>query len=395
MKKLYNNSYEEFHKLTGKIAGQSISYFSKPGLSNWAEIPPSMSLLAQVAQCQSVDTVLMMGCGNGASSLVISQQIPNGYLYLMDISHIALECSRITLIENRVNNFSQVGYTLIPHFIDSIDKVLLDIPKGRQITRRWLIEAYRSLKTGGVLYLAGAKDMGIQSSIKDAESIFNNMSLLTYKKSNRIALFYKESETLQWPEWTQVPGIAPGTWVDFTINAREMNFQISSLPGIFSNDRLDEGTKLLLDTVEFPEQNRILDVGCGYGIIGMTAAVQAKNSWIDMVDVNLLAIAATQRNSSRNNIDNVRVFVSDLLEKVSENKYQLILSNPPFHTGKEVDYIVATSLFKQAEQVLEPGGKIIIVANKFIPYENLMKKTFNNVTTLAQTGKFIVLSSEK
>jgi 16S rRNA G1207 methylase RsmC len=69
------------------------------------------------------------------------------------------------------------------------------------------------------------------------------------------------------------PGIAPGTWVEFSINCSNHVFTIRCLPGVFSIDHLDEGTEMLLNTIEIVPGTRVLDVGCGYGIIGLCASV--------------------------------------------------------------------------------------------------------------------------
>jgi 16S rRNA (guanine1207-N2)-methyltransferase len=203
----------------------------------------------------------------------------------------------------------------------------------------------------------------------------------------------KTENSASLPEWASEPGIAPGTWVTFQGTIHGKPFSIFSFPGIFSHDHLDEGTQLLLNTVQIPPYSRILDVGCGYGIIGLYAASQAPTSWVDLIDSNRLAVAASRKNILANKLENAQAFTSDLLDGIQGHRYQLIISNPPFHAGKEVNYAITVALLEQASLALEPGGELIIVANQFIRYDKLMMDIFGNIRKLAQTNRFHILSA--
>jgi 16S rRNA (guanine1207-N2)-methyltransferase len=137
-----------------------------------------------------------------------------------------------------------------------------------------------------------------------------------------------------------------------------------------------------------------LDVGCGYGIVGLFAAVQGAG-WVDLVDNDLLAVASCRETLAINRVSNTSVFTGDLLNPVRSNKYDLILSNPPFHAGQAVDYQIAEAIIIQSYQALKPDGQITIVANKFIPYNHLIIEIFGNVSCLVESGRFHVLSGKK
>jgi 16S rRNA (guanine1207-N2)-methyltransferase len=167
-----------------------------------------------------------------------------------------------------------------------------------------------------------------------------------------------------------------------------------SLPGIFSFDRLDEGTQLLLDSLPDLHHMNVLDLGCGYGAIGLSAARSGADS-IDMVDANSLAVAATQINIERLGLTNARAFASDILSAMPDNKFDLILSNPPFHTGRDVDYQVAKAFIEQSSGALEIGGRLYVVANRFIRYEKILEIYFQNVDQVVQSSRFHVLCGIK
>jgi 16S rRNA (guanine1207-N2)-methyltransferase len=250
------------------------------------------------------------------------------------------------------------------------------------------------LELGGDCYLAGSNQSGIQSVIKDAQDLFGAGYIQAYKKGNRLAHLVKKSADNPLPDWSNAPGIAPGSWMEFSITLSDHAYKIHSLPGVFSFDHLDVGTSMLLGVANIPAGTRVLDVGCGYGIIGMFAAVQGAG-WVDFVDNALLAVASCKESLTLNGITNASVFAGDLLSPVGTNKYDLILSNPPFHAGQAVDYQIAEAMIRQAYHALNVGGKICIVANRFIRYDHQIQAIFGNISYLAETGKFHVLSGTK
>jgi 16S rRNA (guanine1207-N2)-methyltransferase len=391
----YTN-YSSFQEFKGKLAGYPLTYCTKLGLPDWNKITPSTSLLAEVVHPKPSDRVLNLGCHHGALSVILGSQISKGRLFIMDNDQVALNCAERTIQLNGIQNYSiPTELSLLPQAANTFPLIVMDLPKGRKLSRRWLVEAYFLLIPGGELYLAGANVQGIQSIISDAKELFGNAVILGYKKGNRCALVRKEENKKDVPNWALEPGIAPGTWVTFNISIKSKDVKIFSLPGIFSYDRLDEGTELLLETIHFPSSSKILDVGCGYGIIGLYAALQASTSEIDLVDSNRLAIAASQKNLNANKLEDVRIIPSDLLDPLPKNYYDLIISNPPFHAGKEINYSITSALLHQAFQALETGGKIIIVANQFLRYDYIMNEVFGNSQNLAHTNRFNILAATK
>ena len=156
------------------------------------------------------------------------------------------------------------------------------------------------------------------------------------------------------PDWVKSPGVAPHTWVEFPIRLSNHTFDIRSLPGVFSYDRLDEGTEMLMGAVQIPPGAKVLDAGCGYGIIGLFAAVEGAGL-VHLVDNNLLAVEACRETLSVNGIKNAEVSAGDLLNPWFPDQYDLVLSNPPFHAGQAVDYQVAHASDRKFIPVTQSG----------------------------------------
>ncbi|MDG6895937.1 16S rRNA (guanine(1207)-N(2))-methyltransferase RsmC [Volucribacter amazonae] len=166
--------------------------------------------------------------------------------------------------------------------------------------------------------------------------------------------------------------------------------KIYSLPGVFSRQALDQGTELLLSTLTQPIQGKVLDLGCGAGVIG--SYIQYHNPKVDllMTDIHAMALSSAQRTLAENHLQG-QVQASNVFSHI-EDKFNLIISNPPFHDGIDTDYTAVENLIRQAKQFLFTGGELRLVANSFLPYPDLLDQYFGQHKVLAKTGKFKVYS---
>ena len=129
--------------------------------------------------------------------------------------------------------------------------------------------------------------------------------------------------------------------------------------GVFNKKGLDYGTKLLLENIDLKGKNTFLDVGCGCGPICIYIAKQNNNFIVDMIDINERAIHLCNMSKKENNLNNINVFKSDVYDKIN-NKYDLIVTNPPIHAGKKKVY----EIIGGAKDYLNENGKLWIVIRK-------------------------------
>lgn len=150
----------------------------------------------------------------------------------------------------------------------------------------------------------------------------------------------------------------PKYW-DFTL--RNQSFRFKTDNGVFSKREVDFGSRLLIESFELPaEEGLILDVGCGYGPIGLSVAKCYSKSLVHMIDVNERALELAKENATLNGIENVKIYESDRLLNVSETNFTAILTNPPIRAGKKIVH----DIFEQSYQHLAADGELWVVIQK-------------------------------
>lgn len=380
-------THDQTHTFSARLGDQTIQVISKPGMAHWDRVSPASLLLAEAAGVAVGERALLLGCGHGALGAALARRA--GEVVLMDISALALTMAERTLRANAVTNASiRASISVLPEQAGSFDSVAIEVLADRRLTRRWLVEAHGALKPGGRLFLAGANDHGIKAAIADAAAQFGDTATLAYRQGNRVAVATRTAE-MPTAAWAAEPGIAPTTWYEFTSEARGHAFWLRSLPGVFAYDRIDEGTRLLLDALDVPAGARVLDIGCGHGIIGLLAA-RLGAAAVDMVDVNLLALAAASENIALNGVARARAFASDGVPADAEARYDVVATNPPFHVGKATDYDIARGFIAGARRALRPGGRLLLVANRFLRYDEPLRAAFDTVECVAETRRYCV-----
>lgn len=141
---------------------------------------------------------------------------------------------------------------------------------------------------------------------------------------------------------------------------RGTTYHFISDAGVFSKKGVDFGSKVLIEAMSVLPGSKVLDVGCGYGPIGLVAARMAENGHVTMVDVNTRAIELAKENAQLNKITNVSIMESDLLAAVKDKNFDVILTNPPIRAGKETVH----AIFEQAYDHLREGGALWVVIQK-------------------------------
>lgn len=178
----------------------------------------------------------------------------------------------------------------------------------------------------------------------------------------------------------------------FTYDIHDVCLELITDSGVFSKGKIDYGSDVMIKSL--PKlSGHILDLGCGYGVIGISLAKLNPHSQVDLVDINERAVELTKRNIALNNIKNALVYQSDGFTNV-KSKYNYIISNPPIRAGKKVIY----TLFEQSFEFLLPGGSIYLVIQKkqgAPSAENKLNSIFGNCQIVNRKGGYWILKSTK
>lgn len=180
--------------------------------------------------------------------------------------------------------------------------------------------------------------------------------------------------------------------IEFTLRGRKLIFTTDS--GVFSKKEVDFGSRLLIESYVGHENAKVLDVGCGYGPIGISIAADFPNAEVHMVDINERAIGLSKSNIEKNGLKNICVYESDALKGVSDNGFSAILSNPPIRAGKKVVHEILETSFSK----LDLGGELWIVIQKKQGAPSAEKKildVYGNVEVVCKKGGYFILKAVK
>ncbi len=229
-----------------------------------------------------------------------------------------------------------------------VDLVALRMPKARAALVMMVHAAAARLAPKGRLVLAGANDEGARSAGKTLAGVFGSVTKLGSRRHCQL-----------WEARDPLPDIRGdrASWAE-RVDADGLSW--SSWPGLFAHGRLDAGTALLLDVLPTPAAGaRVLDFGCGAGVLGI--ALRARQPAVDYtgIDVDALAVAA-----ARDNLPGTRIVLSDAFLGHGDGGYDLVVSNPPLHTGVARDVRPLADLLAGLPSRLTRDGEAWLVTQR-------------------------------
>jgi 16S rRNA (guanine1207-N2)-methyltransferase len=205
----------------------------------------------------------------------------------------------------------------------------------------------------------------------------------------------KESrEAMKNHYFSENPGIESKkeTW-DFML--KDMKFRFTTDAGVFSKKEVDFGSRVLIESFEAPDiQGDYVDVGCGYGPIGLSLAKAEPGRKVHMIDINERAVELAKINAEQNKVENVKIKKSYLFSEVDHSQFAAVITNPPIRAGKAVVH----QIFEEAYDKLCDGGELWVVIQKKQGAPSAIEKIserFGQVDTVAKKKGYYIIRAIK
>ncbi|MFD2631772.1 class I SAM-dependent methyltransferase [Idiomarina piscisalsi] len=262
--------------------------------------------------------------------------------------------------------------------ISQYTQVMLVVAKEKALNH-YILEQLTALPTDAIVWLVGEKRSGVQSLAKKLPESFSKARKVA--SGNHCQLF---SSSHIKAATDPRPLTDYATHVHYELNGHTESF--TTLPGVFSQTHIDPATLLLLNTLSEKPLGQVLDFACGAGVI--TSALRQSAEHLTACDVNPMAIAASTMTFAQQGIE-VDLRLADGLPD-NLGVYDTIVSNPPFHTGQKTDYTIARKFLSSARKHLKKNGALYIVANRFLPWPEVIEEHFGHCETLVDDGRYRV-----
>ncbi|EBO0187117.1 16S rRNA (guanine(1207)-N(2))-methyltransferase RsmC [Salmonella enterica] len=269
-----------------------------------------------------------------------------------------------------------VRFSLVAQASDiaDCDTLIYYWPKNKSEAQFQLMNILSLMPSGVDVFVVGENRSGVRSA---EQMLADYAPLNKVDSARRCGLYHGRLE--KQPRFS-----LESYWAEYSIDG----LTIKTLPGVFSRDGLDAGSQLLLSTLTPHTKGKVLDVGCGAGVLSAALASHSPKVRLTLCDVSAPAVEASRATLAANGLDG-EVFASNVFSEV-KGRFDMIISNPPFHDGMQTSLDAAQTLIRGAVRHLNSGGELRIVANAFLPYPKILDETFGFHDVIAQTGRFKV-----
>jgi 16S rRNA (guanine1207-N2)-methyltransferase len=265
----------------------------------------------------------------------------------------------------------------------SFDAAVLFLPKAKDLTE-YLLNALASRLGGRELFLVGEKRAGIEAAARQLSPFGRARKL---DSARHCQLWQVTVETP--PQAVALESLAR----HFEVPAGDTPLKVISLPGVFSHGRLDRGSALLLDNLDRLPGGHVLDFGCGAGVLGAAVKRRYPDTQVTMLDVDAFATASSRLTLASNGLE-AEVVTGNGIDAAPQH-LDVILTNPPFHTGVHTDYAASENLLKKAREHLKKGGELRLVANTFLRYQPIIEQYLGPCATMAEGQGFRIYRAKK
>ncbi len=305
-------------------------------------------------------------------------------------SHLAQEATRANLARNGVAPGAVRLLTTQDPPPARIDVLLVRVPKSLALLEDQLLRLAPAVHAGTVVVGTGMVKEIHTSTLALFERVLGPTRTSLAEKKARLILCTPdpalERPANPWPLTYRLPEDAGAVGGRTVVNHA----------GVFCADRLDIGTRFFLRHLPAPGARRVVDLGCGNGVVGTAVALADPDAEVLFTDESFQAVASAEATYKANGVPGHAEFrVGDGLAGVPDASVDLVLNNPPFHSHQATTDATAWRMFTGARRVLRPGGELWVVGNRHLGYHVKLRRVFGNSRLVASDPKFVVLKAVK
>ena len=367
-------------KLKSQETDKIHKFHTADGLNSNNSFREEELLIADEAEIKEDDRILIIQSNYGLLSVLLGEKAAE--TVIQDTSARACQYSKKNAEENQLENH-KIRNTRLEEIEAGPDKIIyapadyepVDLVKHRLGT------AVEKLNKSGQLIIAGRKKSGIKRYKNYLNDLPGNLEKVAKRKQNKVYEYTKTGEgKVEKPEIEK----------RFQAKVDSIDADFKTAEGLFSNGKIDGGTRLLLKNLEISDDDKICDLACGYGAISIITGKKHDTN-IYMTDDNSIATKYAETNMRENGLDQFNVETGDCLDAYQKEKFDKIVSNPPTHQGKGI----TQKMFQQSYEALKKDGELWLVYNQNMRFENQLSKDFDKVERVEQQDNFVVTRALK
>jgi len=265
------------------------------------------------------------------------------------------------------------------------DIVIILFPKSKAELAYTLAMLNDVVDENTVIYFVGEKNSGVKSVEKLSKGFLQHCQKDDAARHCMLfsGCFLKQSTPFDEQKW----------FTQYSIDVNGESITVFALPGVFSQEKLDVGTRLLLEHLPDYDNCSLLDFGCGSGVIAAFITQRFTNVKPTLADVSALAIASAQKTFSENGLSG-KFIATDSMSNIT-GVYDNVISNPPFHQGLKTHYQATESFLAKISKHISNKGSLTIVANSFLKYQPIMEQHFGGVSQLTKSNGFTIYQAKR
>ncbi|MFB6180991.1 MAG: methyltransferase [Candidatus Nanohalobium sp.] len=372
----------EFEVKSKRPEGSNVySFVSADGVTPKKGFRDSEILIADNLRLSDED-LLVVQSGYGFLGTVAAPQT-DGEVLMCDTSDRAIQLSNINLERNNVKNAKALRTSFYSELDGSFDKAVY-APKSYEpvkLVKNRISNIVGLLRPEAELLIAGSRNSGIKRYKDYLEGLEGSVEKIGKNGGQKL---YKYTEEIdERPENLEIEK-------GFTATVGGVELGFKTCEGLFSSGKLDDGSRLLMENLELSGREQVLDVGCGYGALGIYAAKKF-DAEVSLTDDSALAVHYARKNLERNGVERFHLENRDCIDGFEEEKFDAVVSNPPTHQGKSV----TDEIFQESFNRLRNGGKMILVYNKNMRFQQELEDIFKDTEVLDEKDNYRVLKALK